>query len=189
MLGRFARGVMARTNRATAQDAAQRLEVSAGDCVLELGPGSGWAWSEICAARPARLVGVEISARFRHELARLAPSLPLRPEIHEHDAIDMSGFLGDASVDRLLAVNVVYFLDPLPAYAAELARVLKPGARGLLAGKFRAVARARSEIFVNSDPGAIIECFTEAGFAVHSEKIELKPAAASYTALHLERPS
>ena len=187
VLGRLARGMMERNNRLSAQDAARRLEISAGHCVLELGPGSGWAWSEIGKANPSRLVGVEISDRFRQELAQLAPSLPLRPEIHDTDAIDMSGFLDDGAVDRLLAVNVVYFLNPLPAYVAELARVLKPGARGLLAGKFLAVAGAQPEIFVNTDPDAIMACFTEGGFSVESEEIDLGSPARSYTALHLER--
>jgi len=187
VLGRLARGMMERNNRLSAQDAARRLEISAGHCVLELGPGSGWAWPEIGKANPSRLVGVEISDRFRRELAELAPSLPLRPEIHDTDAIDMSGFLDDGAVDRLLAVNVVYFLNPLPAYVAELARVLKPGARGLLAGKFLAVAGAQPEIFVNTDPDAIMACFTEGGFSVESEEIDLGSPARSYTALHLER--
>ena len=187
MLGRLARGMMERNNRLSAQDAARRLEIAAGQCVVELGPGSGWAWPEICAAHPARLVGVEVSERFRRELAQLAPSLPLDPEIHGVDAVDMSEFLDDGSVDRLLAMNVVYFLNPLPAYAAELARVLKPGARGLLAGKFRAVASAQPEIFVNTDPDVIGECFTAAGFSVRSEEIDLGSPARSYTALHLER--
>jgi cyclopropane fatty-acyl-phospholipid synthase-like methyltransferase len=187
VLGRLARGMMERNNRLSAQDAARRLEISAGHCVLELGPGSGWAWPEIGKTNPSRLIGVEISERFRHELAQLAPSLPLRPEIHDTDAIDMRSFLHDNAVDRLLAVNVVYFLNPLPAYVAELARVLKPGGRGLLAGKFLAVADAQSEIFVNTDPDAIIECFAAGGFSVKSEEIDLGSPARSYTALHLER--
>ena len=187
LIGRLARGMMERNNRLSAQDAARRLEISAGHCVLELGPGSGWAWPEIGKANPSRLIGVEISERFRQELAQLAPSLPLRPEIHDTDAIDMSGFLDDGAVDRLLAVNVVYFLNPLPAYVAELARVLKPGARGLLAGKFLAVAGAQPEIFVNTDPDTIMACFTEGGFSVESEEIDLGSPARSYTALHLER--
>lgn len=185
MLGAFFAKKMSQGNRRQSEDAAERLEIGPDHCVLELGPGSGWGFRALAAGRPKRLIGVEVSARLRQELAGLG--LSVDHEIRSDDAIDMSGFLADGSVDRLLAVNVVYFLDPLADYAAELFRVMAPGSRGLLACKFDAIKAGNDNVFLNKDQQTVSGIFENAGFGVSSEKIDSGDPLASYTAMHLTK--
>jgi cyclopropane fatty-acyl-phospholipid synthase-like methyltransferase len=183
--GAKAAQIMTNANRQTSEDAAARLAVEKQHCVLELGPGSGWAMRSFAAERPARLVGVEISARFRAELAAL--DLPMEIEIHDADAVDMSGFLQAGSVDRLLAVNVVYFLHPLGTYADELFRVMAPGGRGILACKFELIRTNNDKVFVNKDAQAVVATFEAAGFTVTRESVDLGSRMKSYTAIHISK--
>lgn len=185
LLGRLASKGMTKSNRQTSEDAAARLGVAPGHTVVELGPGSGWGLRVLAAAKPERLIGVEISPRFRAELTNL--DLPVNPEIRGEDAIDMSAFVQAGSVDRLLAVNVVYFLDPLADYAAEMHRVMTAGGRALLACKFHLIQGTHDQVFVNKDKAAIVAVFEAAGFTVSAEDIDLGARAANYTALHLQK--
>jgi cyclopropane fatty-acyl-phospholipid synthase-like methyltransferase len=184
LLGAIASRMMTRGNRLQSEDAAERLDVDPDHSVLELGPGSGWGMRVLAEGNPKRLVGVEISARFRDELAGMG--LSVDHEVHGDDALDMSRFLDDGSVDRMLAVNVAYFLDPLADYAGELFRVMAPGSRGLLACK-AAIKDAHDDVFVNKDLQAIADTFAQAGFRVSREEIDLGDPVASYTAIHLAK--
>ena len=184
-LGAIAVRMMTRANRLTSEHAATRLDPNQDHCVLELGPGSGCGLRALASCEPKRLIGVEISARFRQELAAL--SLPTNLEIHGEDALDMSGFLDTGSVDRLLAVNVVYFLDPLTDYAVELFRVMGPGSRGLLACKSALIQSGHDNVFINKNLQAISKTFENSGFRVSAEDIDLRHPMASYTAIHLAK--
>jgi SAM-dependent methyltransferase len=184
-MGSFASKIMTKINRMSSQDAATRLGISRDHCVLELGPGSGWGIEVMAAAKPKRIVGVEISKLFRKELAAL--EFDVKPEIYGDDAIDMSAFLDDASVDRLLAVNVVYFLNPLPKYADELFRVMAPGSRGILACKPKLIQNNKDDIFVNKDMNVISETFRTAGFKCSMEEIDLGNSLSNYIALHISK--
>lgn len=184
-LGALTVNGMTKNNRRTSEHAAARLGVAADHAVVELGPGSGWGLKVLAAAKPERLIGVEISARFRAELAAL--DLPVNLEMQADDAVDMSAYAGADSIDRLLAVNVVYFLDPLSDYATEFHRVMAPGGRALLACKTHLIQDTHDDIFVNKDLGAIIATFDVAGFGVTSEEVDLGDPSVNYTALHLEK--
>ena len=184
LLGAIAAKRMTKGNRRQSEDAAARLATGQDHCVLELGPGSGWGTRILASGKPKRLVAVEVSARFRQELAAL--ELPIGLEVRGDDAVDMSAFLETGSIDRMLAVNVVNFLDPLADYAAELFRVMAPGGRGLLASK-SAIERAHDGVFVNKDQQAIMAAFEQSGFRVSSEDIDLADPVANYTAGHLTK--
>lgn len=184
-VGAKASQFMTKVNRQTSEDAARRLGVGTNHCVLELGPGSGWGIRALAAAKPKRLVGVEISPRFRAELS--AVQLPVKLELFGEDAIDMRAFLSDGAVDRLLAVNVVYFLDPLPAYAAELYRVMATGGQGILACKLDRVQDNHDDVFVNKDQKAIVGTFEDAGFTVSAEAVDLGDPLKNYTAIHIRK--
>lgn len=185
MLGRRASEFMSQVNRRTSEDAARRLVIKPEHCVVELGPGSGWGLRAIAESQPKRLVGVEISPRFRRELAILDLEVPL--EIYGQDAKDMRTFLGDGSVDRLLAINVVYFLDPLRAYADEFFRVMAPGARGLFAGKFNFIQENHDAVFVNKDCEAITDVLSEAGFDFRTEEVSVGEEIENYTAIEFSK--
>jgi SAM-dependent methyltransferase len=137
-------------------------------------------------ARPARLVAVEVSEQFRNDLSKL--DLPVKLELHGSDAKDMSAFLGNDSVDRVLAVNVLYFLHPLSVYAAELNRIMKPGARAVLACK-RTATLGHSDVFKNKSVKDMERVFREAGFVVSTEFFELGGPALDYTSIDIIKPA
>jgi cyclopropane fatty-acyl-phospholipid synthase-like methyltransferase len=176
---------MTHGNRVTSEDAASRLEIDEDHCVLEIGPGSGWGMRVLASYKPKRLVGVEISPRFRSELTAL--EFPMNFELHGDDALDMSGFFLDGSVDRLLAVNVVYFFDPLSAYAIELYRVMARCSRGLIACKMDLIETCNDAVFVNNDIQEISDIFEASGFKVLLEEVDLGSRTNNYTAIHLAK--
>jgi len=128
-IGVIAAKVMARVNRDAEAEAVSRLDPAPGDRVLVLGfgPGIGVA---LLAERLASgdVVGVDPS----ETMARLATRRNLRAigagKVTLHavrgDAIPAEA----ASFDGAVAVNTLQLCEPLAATAAELARVLKPGA-------------------------------------------------------------
>lgn len=99
----------------------------------------------------------------------------------------MSAIFEAGSVDRLLAVNVVYFLDPLKEYAAELYRIMAPGGRGLLACKFSSIEIGNDAVFINMDQPLIEGAFRAAGFSVTTEEIDLGNPDADYVAVSIEK--
>lgn len=174
--------LMESANKRSSIDAVRRLEISNGEHVLEIGPGNGDGLVAMAKSSPGRIVAVEISDRFRGILRdRDIKNL----EVYDADAKAMS-FVPSGSVDKLLAMNVVYFLHPLSSYASELKRVLKPG-RGhcILGCKFLATSHGNPNYFVNKDLTKIKSTLQAAGLLVHEEHIDLGNPVESYIALHL----
>ena len=113
--------MMDRINKKTIKDAINRLQLSEGETYLEIGAGNGHGLAEASTVKLKRIVAVEISEQFRNNIMkREIPNL----ELYGSDAKEMS-FLQNQSVDKLLAMNVIYFLDPLDVYIKEIKRVLK----------------------------------------------------------------
>jgi ubiquinone/menaquinone biosynthesis C-methylase UbiE len=129
-VGVFAAKVMARVNRDTEAEAVARLDPAPADRVLTLGfgPGVGVA---LLAARlsDGKVVGVDPSetmvglATRRNRQAVRAGRVVLH--VARADAIPTE----TASFDGAIAVNTLQLCEPIAATAAELARVLRPGAR------------------------------------------------------------
>jgi SAM-dependent methyltransferase len=119
-------------------------------------------------------VCVEISPDFLAKLERIQQNLPpdVPVELHAVDAKDMSSFLDDESVDKMFAMNVVYFLDPVSIYLQEIRRVLKPGGIVVFGCKFAALPQDAKE-FVNIKEVAIVESMKEAGFKVTCTEVEV----------------
>ncbi|MET3613980.1 ubiquinone/menaquinone biosynthesis C-methylase UbiE [Rhizobium aquaticum] len=108
----------------------RRLSVGADDDVLEVGfgPGSGLRKLTRLACR-GTVFGIDRSktmvsiAAARNEASITARTLKIAEGSFE--ALPMP----DCSVDTILAVNILYFVDPLEKALAEAYRVLKPGGR------------------------------------------------------------
>lgn len=128
LTGRLVSRAMERANHAMALHAVGSLDLEPGHDVLELGFGGGVALALMLAHEPAcRVVGVDPSeTMIRRARERFAPHVrsgALRVLRGTAEALP----LPDASVDRALSNNTVYFWPDLDRGLAELHRVLRPG--------------------------------------------------------------
>mmetsp|Transcript_3474 Transcript_3474/g.7542 ORF Transcript_3474/g.7542 Transcript_3474/m.7542 type:complete len:227 (+) Transcript_3474:98-778(+) len=183
--GWFAMKLMERANQETTRHVVERLQLQPSHTYVELGAGHGSGLRAAVVggtAPPKRVVGVEISDAFRNKLEQVKEELDQTVSTSDHscsieifgqDAKDMTSFLADGSVDRMLGVNVVYFLDPLEEYMQEIHRVLAPNGGTVVFGcKFGAIKDSPYP-FVNKEEAPIVEKMEAAGFDVTSNKIDL----------------
>lgn len=157
-------------NRASSRDMAERAGISADQVIVELGSGHGALLTEASKKGCKRIVGIEISKAFRDVLAEKQETDFPNAEIRDDDAKAMS-FLEDGSVDTILGMNVVYFLDPLEDYLKEFKRVLRPGGLLFWGGKFKAAGAQDSGTCVNQNKDKIVQTMKEAGFEVEEEEV------------------
>jgi len=112
--------------------AIELLDLAPGQRVLEIGFGPGRTLGRIAAAG-ADAVGVDVSdtmlaAASRRNAAVIAAG---RVTLHRSDCTTLPA--PDRSVDAVLGVHTVYFWPDPPATLAEVARILRPGGRIVLA--------------------------------------------------------
>ena len=124
-----ARTLMNYSNAQVSIDIVNRMKLKKTDNVLELGVGNGLAIKEIAKICENNIIGLEISAEFRRNLHKM--KLPKNIVILENDAKDLSNEIPNGSIDKLLAINVIYFLKPITEYILEFKRILKKGGIGL----------------------------------------------------------
>jgi len=139
--GRLMGRVMQFINRAPNREAIASLEIEASDVILELGFGPGCAIEILAAKAPlGRIYGVDpseemlasASRRNKHAIASGRVRL-LQGRI---DALPLQS----GSIDKILAVNVVYFFDACGSEFHEARRLLRPG------GKMAIYATDKSEM-------------------------------------------
>jgi ubiquinone/menaquinone biosynthesis C-methylase UbiE len=128
--GRLTGALMRMVNAKPNRMAVEALRVEPQDVVLELGFGPGHAIAMLAAQAKTGLVyGVDQS-----------PVMLEQAQTRNRHAIDAGRvFLYEApferlpfwqaSVDKILAVNVIYFWHDVPAVLQEIRRVLRPGGR------------------------------------------------------------
>lgn len=185
ILGIIARSVMHRGNELVSHDAAERLQIEKGECVLEVGPGNGHGLEKILFYEPSQVFGVEISETYRKKLKRKFENQNV--SIFSNDAKDLTDVLSDATVDKILAVNVVYFLEPLDLYIKEFHRIMKKGSTGILACKFNGVASFDDSVAVNKDIEFVISSFAKGGFAISHTDVDLGKDFSKYTAISITK--
>ena len=180
-----ARTLMNYSNAQVSIDIVNRMNLKKTDHVLELGVGNGLAIKEIAKISENKIIGIEISAEFRKKL--LNKQLPKNIVILENDAKDLSKEIPDGSIDKLLAINVIYFLKPIEEYILEFKRILKKGGIGYLGCKFESIKNFDIEVAPNRDEKAIISQLSNLGFSASSEFIDLGEDRSRYTLIKFEK--
>ena len=129
-LGKEFGRVMNLRNLSMILGALAQLDLQAGNRVLELGAGDGGLLGYLLSRAPElQYIGLDISETMVAQ-AQAFNAPFIQAGLADHVLYDGTRLpLADASFDRALAVNTVYFWADMPAMLAELARVLKPGGR------------------------------------------------------------
>lgn len=114
------------------EHAVERLSPRAGERVLDLATGTGWA-SRIVAKRfpSARVVGVDIAERMLEHARACARREDLAIEYRHGDAECLP--FGNGEIDAVVSTFGVMFASKPAIAAAELARVVKPNGHLVLA--------------------------------------------------------
>ena len=99
----------------------------------------------------------------------------------------MSGFLKVGSIDYILAINVIYFLNPLEDYIKEMFRVIRPNGKILIVCKEAPLKNGHDSVFINKDINKMIEIITKVGFIVEKKNIDLKNKKFNYTAIIMKK--
>ena len=143
------------------------------------------AIKEIAKISGNNIIGIEISAEFRKKLLNM--KLPKNIVILENDAKDLSNEIPNESIDKLLAINVIYFLKPITEYILEFNRILKKGGIGYLGCKFESIKNFDIEVAPNRNEREIISQLSSAGFYVSSEFVDLGEDRSRYTFIRFEK--
>jgi SAM-dependent methyltransferase len=109
------------------EHAIDRLDVRAGERVLDLACGTGWASRAIATRTAANVAGVDIAhglVEAARESARRA-NLSIDYRVGDAEALPYE----DAQFDALISTFGVMFASKPEAAAREIARVTKPGGR------------------------------------------------------------
>lgn len=115
-----------------ADRAVQKMPLSAGDRILELGCGDGWASCMMAraAGESARVVGLDISdAMIRHARAKSASIVNVEFVCARAERIPY----GNASFTKVLSIEAFYYFEDQEGVLRELLRVTSPGGQLLLA--------------------------------------------------------
>ena len=180
-----ARTLMNYSNAQVSIDIVNRMKLKKTDNVLELGVGNGLAIKEIAKICENNIIGLEISAEFRRNLLKM--KLPKNIVILENDAKDLSNEIPDGSIDKILAINVIYFLKPITEYILEFKRILKKGGIGYLGCKFESIKNFDTAVAPNRNEREIITQLTSVGFYVSSEFVDLGEDRSRYTFIRFEK--
>ena len=121
------------TNAFITARAVEALAPNAGEFIAEIGPGNGALSCDLVKAigSEGRYLGIEISndmAQVAEKTLRKACTAQI--DVHSGDCHDV--LVGDASLDGLIAVNVLYFIDDLDGLLAQIRPWFKPNSRCVL---------------------------------------------------------
>ena len=162
---------MNRVNMKLSEDAYRRLDLQRGDNVLEIGVGNGLFIDSLLQLAPdTRYTGVDISETMLTSAAQANPALVENGRVSLKLASVDDMPLDDASIDRAVTVNCIYFW-PDPAKALqEIRRVLKPAGRLIVAAVSPETAATSPHFklehgFRIYDAEALEKKHREAGFA------------------------
>lgn len=185
-LGNIAKYLMIAFNEFVYDDSVKKLDIRKNDKVIEIGSGNGQAIEKMLQLTKNRITSIEVSEKFRNQLIKNFKNRNV--VFFSNDAKDMNDIIKDNTFTKLLAVNVVYFLNPINDYAKEFYRILKFNGLGLLACKFEGIKNFDDKIAPNKNLNDVIKAFENVGFKVDSEfKIDSKNIQKGYHAIFIRK--
>ena len=184
-LGNIAKELMIVFNEFVYNDSIKKLNVKKNDNVIEIGSGNGQGIKKLLSLTSKNIVSIEVSDTFRNKLIQKFKNQNVT--ILSNDAKNLSDIVKDNSFDKLLAVNVVYFLHPIIDYASEFFRILKINGLGVLVCKFEGIKNFDNKVAPNKNLEDIVKAFEKAGFGVKTEFIKSKNTQKEYHAIYLRK--
>ena len=181
--GFIAKRLMLVGNQKVIEDSVQRLNIKREDKVLEIGSGNGQALIEILKKNPKQIKVIEISPIFRN---RLKKKFGNKIELFENDAKNLKGILNNNSIDKILLINVIYFLNPLDLYLKEFKRLLNKEGVIFIAAKFEAVKSFNDNVFKNKQITDLLKVLKKF-FKVSYEFVDLGDLNSRYYAIYLKK--
>ncbi len=104
----------------------EQLEIKAGDRVLDLGCGNGWATRKLAQMGPGvQAIGVDVAPKMIARAEELhSYTIRARYELSTFDKLDFK----DGYFQRAFSMEALYYAPDVDAALTEVARVLAPGA-------------------------------------------------------------
>ena len=180
--GFIAKRLMLVGNQKVIEDSVKRLNIKSEDKILEVGSGNGQALIEILKKNPKKIKVIEISPIFRNHLKN---KFGKKIEVYENDAKNLRGIINNSSIDKILLINVIYFLNPLELYLNELKRILNKDGTIFIAGKFEAVKTFDDNVFQNKKITQLLKILKKF-FKVSYEFVDLGDLNSRYYAIYLK---
>ena len=181
--GFIAKRLMLVGNQKVIEDSVQRLNIKSKDKILEIGSGNGQALIEILKKNPKQIKAIEISPIFRNHLNN---KFGKKIEVYENDAKNLKGIINNSSINKILLINVIYFLNPLELYLKELKRILNKDGTIFIAGKFEAVKTFDDNVFQNKKITELLKVLKKF-FKVSYEFVDLGDLNSRYYAIYLKK--
>ena len=181
--GFIAKRLMLVGNQKVIEDSVERLNIKSEDKILEVGSGNGQALIEILKKNPKKIKVIEISPIFRNHLKN---KFGKKIEVYENDAKNLRGIINNSSIDKILLINVIYFLNPLELYLKELKRILNKDGTIFIAGKFEAVKTFDDNVFQNKIITELLKVLKKF-FKVSYEFVDLGDLNSRYYAIYLKK--
>lgn len=157
-------------NQILEESAVQLCAIQPGDTVLELGHGPGLGLqsaAKLLTGPTGHLIGVDYS-EYMHQMAKkqmMELIASKKVTLHHCDVAAMP--LGDSTVDKVFHCNCYYFWPDLRKGAAEIHRVMKPGALMVTTLRLSRVATIAAKGVMpgeNWRPEAYITALRDSGF-------------------------
>ena len=181
--GFIAKRLMLVGNQKVIEDSVKRLNIKSEDKILEVGSGNGQALIEILKKNPKIIKVIEISLIFRNHLKN---KFGKKIEVYENDAKNLKGVINNSSINKILLINVIYFLNPLELYLKELKRILNKDGTIFIAGKFEAVKTFDDNVFQNKKITELLKVLKKF-FKVSYEFVDLGDLNSRYYAIYLKK--
>jgi len=181
--GFIAKRLMLVGNQKVIEDSVKRLNIKSEDKILEVGSGNGQALIEILKKNPKKIKVIEISPIFRNHLKN---KFGKKIEVYENDAKNLKGIINNSSINKILLINVIYFLNPLELYLNELKRILNKDGTIFIAGKFEAVKTFDDNVFQNKKITELLKVLKKF-FKVSYEFVDLGDLNSRYYAIYLKK--